>query len=131
MQTIRLELKVLKDRYAVCRFQPDKRPVLDNPADAEFYSITHTAEETSIFMPERLAKVGWQCEKGWRGLQVIGPLDFSMIGVLAVLSRVLAEAGISIFAISTYDTDYLFVKEDSLSQAVLILEKEGMSVIQS
>ena len=64
---------------------------------------------------------GVVCEKGWTCLEVKGPLDFSMTGVLASLARPLAEAGIALFVISTYDTDYLLVKEHALTDSVTAL----------
>jgi len=65
------------------------------------------------------------CEKGWRCLRVEGPLDFSLTGILASLAAPLSAAGISIFAISTYDTDYLLVKEEQLGSAINTLRQYG------
>ena len=69
-----------------------------------------------------------EAERDWRVLRIEGPLDFSLIGILASLVSPLAEAEISVFAISTYDTDYLLVREKFLSQAISVLKKEGHSV---
>lgn len=66
-----------------------------------------------------------QCERGWRCLQLAGPMDFSLTGVLASLLAPLARAGISVFALSTYDTDYLLVKAESLVQAMQVLREAG------
>ena len=74
-------------------------------------------------MPE-----GVLCERGWAGLKVEGPLDFSLTGVLASLAQPLAEAGISIFAVSTYDTDYVLVKGGDLERAVAVLTQEKFDV---
>ena len=69
-----------------------------------------------------------EAERDWRALRIEGPLDFSLIGILASLVSPLAEAEISVFAISTYDTDYVLVQEKFLSQAISVLKKEGHSV---
>jgi hypothetical protein len=65
------------------------------------------------------------CERGWRGLRVCGPLAFSLVGVLAGLLSPLAEAGIRVFVLSTFDTDYVLVKEETLEQAIQALEMAG------
>ncbi len=116
-----LKLSVMPDRFAICR--------LDSSADmasldiqGDFFSITKTKEELSIVCLESQAPSNVQAEKGWRGLKVEGPLDFSLTGILASLSQPLAKAKISIFAISTYDTDYILVKEDKLQNAIEVLE---------
>ncbi len=90
-----------------------------------FVSITRTAEELSIVCPQRQVPAEIEREEGWRGMKIKGPLDFSLTGVLASLSTPLAQEGISIFAISTYDTDYLLVKEKDLERAIGILVKKG------
>ena len=72
--------------------------------------------------------MGVPTEPGWRALQVDGPLDFMLTGVLASLALPLADAGISIFAISSYDTDYVLVKQDKLAGAIDTLRKAGHGV---
>jgi hypothetical protein len=67
-------------------------------------------------------------ERGWRALEVAGPLDFSLVGILAALTSSLAAANISLFAISTFDTDYLLVKADTLESAIMALENAGHSI---
>jgi hypothetical protein len=89
------------------------------------FSITRTNEELSIVCAEALVPPGVQVESGWRGLKVAGPLDFALTGILAELSGALARAGISLFAISTYDTDYILVKEKDLEQTVETLLRAG------
>ncbi len=119
MTTPKLTLSVLPQNLSVCRFNPGYAPQLPKEG---FYSITKTGEELSIvcedtFVPPGCIKV----EAGWRALKVEGPLDFSLTGILASLANPLAEAGISIFAISTYDTDYVLVKSGDLAKAVEVL----------
>ena len=117
-------LSILPDRLAVCRLaQSEATP---GWATAKgFFSITRTAQELSIVCSEASVPPGVQIESGWRALKVEGPLDFALIGILAGLSSVLAQAGVSLFAISTYDTDYILVKEKDLEKAVEALARAG------
>lgn len=122
-----LNLSVLEHRLAVCRLEPDA----EVPAWAtagELFSITRTPVELSIVCPEELVPAGTMCEKNWRPLEVEGTLDFSLVGVLASLSAPLAESGVSVFAVSTYRTDYLLVKEEALELAVVALRDRGHEV---
>ena len=90
-----------------------------------FFSITRTAEELSVVCPENLVPVDVQAERGWLALRVAGVIDFSVTGVLAGLTAPLAEDTISVFAISTYDTDYVLVKEHDLGRAIEKLREAG------
>lgn len=129
----KLRLSVTEERFAVCRLQPDQ----EIPAwatESEFFSITRTAEELSVVCLEPSIPSGVKAESGWRALQVEGPLDFSLVGILGAIIKPLAAAEISVFAISTYDTDYVLVKENVLNIAVAALrgashEVQGMAVI--
>jgi hypothetical protein len=71
---------------------------------------------------------GARTEPGWSCIKVIGPVDFAVTGLLADLSRLLADAGISIFALSTFDTDYLLVPENRIDEAVTVLRRAGYGV---
>ena len=117
------ELRVLPQRYAVCRLAAGA----DVPAG--FFSVTRTADELSVVCAEGEAPGGAKCECGWRMLQVVGPLEFSLTGVLAAIATPLANTGVSIFAISTFDTDYVLVKEESLVKAVGALRNAGHRVL--
>jgi hypothetical protein len=86
-----------------------------------FASVTRTADELSLVCAESLVPQGIQCEPGWRIFKIEGPLDFALIGILASVAQPLAEAGVSIFTISTYDTDYVMVKQQDLEKAVRAL----------
>ena len=128
MKRTNLTLSLLPDNYSVCRLGPEA----DIPPWAlagEFFSITRTEKELSLVCPQEVVPDGVQCEKGWRCIMVLGPLDFSLTGILPSLTAPLAEAGISVFAISTFDTDYLLVKADNLQRAVLKLEEAGHDVV--
>jgi hypothetical protein len=117
-------LRLLGIRLAVCKLSPQgKIPEWSQIGD--LVSITCTPTELSIVCPQEIVPEGVQSERDWRAFEVIGPLDFSLVGVLATLASVLAEAGISIFALSTYNTDYLLVKEAQLERAVSALIAAG------
>jgi len=85
---------------------------------SSFYTVTVTADETSIVCREDLIPADCPSEKNFRALKVEGPLDFSLTGILASLLNPLAAEGISVFAVSTYDTDYILVKEENLEKAI-------------
>jgi hypothetical protein len=120
----RLALNLLTGNFAVCRLAADA-PLPSWAAGGPFVSITRTAEELSVVCPEEAVPEGVPCERGWRCLRVAGTLDFALVGVLASLAVPLAEAGVSVYAISTFDTDYLLVRGGSLERAVEALGRAG------
>ena len=91
-----------------------------------FWSITQTSDELSIVCPQECVPGGVLHEGGWRVLKVPGPLSFALTGIMASISSALADAGISIFALSTYDTDYILVKADQLENAIDALRRQGV-----
>lgn len=124
-----LELEVHPAALAVCRLDASA-PVptwVTDTADP-LISVTRTPDELSIVVPEAAVPGSVRAETGWRALSVEGPLAFSMTGVLASLAVPLADAGIPIFVVSTYDTDWLLVKEDDLNQTVETLRSAGLDV---
>ena len=123
----RLELSVLPQRFAVCRLDSDD-VIPDCPAECGFWSVTRTDEELSVVLPEASVPSNWKAATGWRCLKVRGPLDFGMTGVLASLASPLAEAGISIFAMSTYDSDYILVRDHDLEEAKKALSEAGHAI---
>jgi hypothetical protein len=124
----KLTLSVLGDSYAICKLSPGER--VPDPVDGgEFWSVTKTREELSIVCAEGDIPEAVSSDKGWCCLKVHGPLDFSLTGVLVTLARPLAEAGVSVFVISTYDTDYLLVKEERLDLALAVLAESGHEVL--
>jgi hypothetical protein len=90
--------------------------------------VTRTPDELSIVCPQEHVPEGVEAVRGWKSLKVEGKLDFTTVGLLSSLTSSLARAGISIFAISTYDTDYLFVKENDLDRGVAALQKSGLDI---
>lgn len=125
--TAPLVLSPLPGRWAVCRLHPESAV----PAWAEggaFFSATRTRDELSVVCEEAAVPDGVKAEKGWAALRVHGPIPFGTTGVLSSLTAPLAEAGISVFALSTFDTDHLLVKAESLSDTVAALRKAGVEV---
>ena len=118
----RLTLQLLELRLAICRL-PSDSDVPDWIEGDEFYSVTRTGDELSIVCSEAQVPGDIEAERNWRALKVKGVLDFALTGILASLVTPLAKAGISIFAISTYDTDYLLLKSERLNEAVSILNE--------
>jgi hypothetical protein len=121
---LRLQLRVLDDRLSVCRL-PDGSALPEWAGSGTLSSVTWTARETSVVCAASAVPDGVVAEHGWRALAVAGPLDFALTGVLAALAQPLAGAGVSIFALSTYDTDYVLVREDVLEDAVHALVAAG------
>jgi hypothetical protein len=120
----RLGLEVSSDRLAVVRLDPDA----EVPAWAtrsSFHSLTRTEDELSVVCAEADVPAEVTAERGFRRLTVCGPLEFSLVGVLASLTAPLARAGVSLFSISTFDTDHLLVREADLDRACRALESAG------
>jgi hypothetical protein len=125
-----LELMILDGELTVHRF-PAASKVPPAVLERAFYSISRTEDELSIVCQSDLTLTAQQYEPGWRALQVKGPLDFSLVGILAALATSLAQAGISVFAISTFDTDYLLVKHTELEPAASALRAAGHQVVSA
>lgn len=123
-----LNLQLLEGPLAVCRLA-SKEPIPGWAYSAgPLCSITRTSEELSVVCGEAAVPMGLRCERGWRALKVQGPLDFGLTGILDALTDPLAQAGISIFALSTFDTDYLLVREAWLEEALAALRAAGHSL---
>lgn len=104
-------------------------PIPKEVWEQEFYSVTKTDEELSIVIREEVKIPGEKIESNWKTIRVVGVLDFSLTGILFQISQILAQAKISIFAISTYNTDYILLKEDKLEQAIMVLKQGGYSFL--
>lgn len=127
MLDLKLTLSILPETLVICQMDKDAR-IPDWLLASTFYSITKTAEELSVVCPQTNVPEGIKKDEGWRCLKVEGPLDFSAAGILASLTMPLAKEGISVFAVSTYNTDYLLVKEQHLGKAVQILAQNGHQI---
>ena len=117
------DLELLSGNYVICRLNPGD-PVPTWP-DGDLISLTRTPDELSIICRDEDVPGDVQSEPGWRALRVVGKLDFSLVGVIASITTILANVGVSVFAMSTFDTDYFLVRELDLERAVKALEEAG------
>ena len=123
-----LTLALLPQKFSVCRLAADAE-IPDWATRGVVYSVTRTGDELSIVCESKFVPSGVKAEKGFRCLKLEGPFPFEMTGVLAAVLEPLARARVSIFAISTFDTDYVMVKEKSLAKAMRVLRAAGHSVL--
>ena len=124
-QEIKIILQTLRSRFSVCKVKEYSGVDLTKP----FCFTGKTDEENSLVCPEALVPENTtERDDGWKGFRIIGQLDFSLIGILARISKILAESGIGIFAISTYNTDYIFTKEENFKKAMKVLKNAGYEV---
>ncbi len=122
-----LTLTVLPEALAICRLSAAET-VPEWALIGGFISITYTGDELSIVCAEENVPSDVRADRGWRALKVEGPLDLALTGVLASLANPLAEARINLFAVSTFDTDYLLVKGHNLKRAGEVLRQGGQDV---
>jgi hypothetical protein len=120
-------LTVLGEWLSICRLDAGEE-VPAWATETSFFSVTRTRDELSVVCPEDVVPEGITRERGWRAFRLEGPFDLSMVGVLASVASPLAEAGASIFAVSTFDTDYVLVREEQLDLAVDTLRASGHKV---
>jgi hypothetical protein len=125
---IALKLFLLPETLSVCRLPP-AAPIPDWAKKGGFSSITRTSDELSIGCEERQVPSEEKCEPGWRALKIDGLLDFGLTGILASVANPLAKAGVSIFAVSTFNTDYVLIKEKMRPKAIQALEGAGHQII--
>jgi hypothetical protein len=118
-----LALQLLAGTYTVSRLSPDEPP--PEWARGELLALIWTPDELSVVSTAESVPASVRSEPGWRVFKVAGPLDLSLVGILAALSGALARAGIALFSLSTFDTDYLLVRERDLERAVSALESDG------
>jgi hypothetical protein len=121
------EYRVLTHRLAVCRATAES-PIPAWAQNADFFCIVHTTDELSLVCPETCLGAGgsnFRIERGWIALKLQGPFPFSVSGILASFLQPLAEAEIPIFAVSTFDTDYVLIKQDDLPRAQAALKAVG------
>jgi hypothetical protein len=122
-----MTLTTLPGSYAVCQLQPDA-PLPDWATRGPLWSVTRAGTELSIVCEASAVPPAVRAHGPWRALMVRGPMALDLVGVLASLTSPIADAGISLFAVSTYDTDYLLVHEADLDGAVAALERAGHHV---
>ena len=123
-----MTLDVLPGRLAVCRLAPDA-PLAPWMGEGVVSSLSRTTAELSVVCAEASVPEGVRVEAGWRALALRGPIDFALTGVLVRILQPLAEADVGIFALSTYDTDLVLVKEVQLADVVAALRDAGLEVV--
>ena len=111
-----LFLSVLSETFTIHKLSPDLS-IPEEILKSNYYSVTKTDNELSVVCSELIEVKSLQSSKGWKCIKVKGPLDFNLTGIFAGISDILAQANISIFAISTFDTDYILVRSKDLSSA--------------
>ncbi|MDL2206255.1 ACT domain-containing protein [Eubacteriales bacterium OttesenSCG-928-N13] len=117
-----MEIKLLAPTFSVCKIHDLSEVDLSEP----YIFLAKTDDELSLVCPsERTPKETIIAEHGWRAMKIVGMLDFGMVGVIARISQLLADAGIPLFVISTYNTDYVLVKQDVLDRTLALLGDAG------
>ncbi len=121
-----MQIRVIDGEFAVCKLSA----ATDMDFSGEFVFVAKTDEELSLVCKTEEVPSGCNaCEKGWRAMRIEGVLDFSLTGVISSLSSALAKQKISVFVVSTFNTDYILIKEHSLSDAVVALKETGCEFI--
>lgn len=121
-----MDISVLGQEFSVCRVEDYSAVDLDVP----FCFTGCSDEEKSLVCPtENVPENTLSRDDGWRGFRICGTLDFSLVGILAKLSAALAENGIGIFAVSTYNTDYIFTKSENFTRALDVLAERGYNIV--
>ena len=122
-----LTLLILRETFTICRLDKDA-PIPDWVFQGNLYSVTRTEDELSIVCPLINVPKGIVCNQGWSCLKVKGPLDLSLTGIISSIASTLERENISLFLISTYDTDYVMVKEKNLEKAIFALTEAGQQI---
>ena len=124
-----MQLIALKNKYSIYRFA-NGSPLPDWIYLSDFYSITKTKDELSVVSVQNDNDTGNSISsKDWRIIKIVGPLDLSLIGIIADISAILKNKSIPIFAVSTFDTDYILVKQKDLESGINALREKGHNVI--
>jgi len=120
-----VELRVIDQRFSICKLKELSQAVLTD----EFSFAARTDEEISLVCSTNsVPKDALKCDHGWKAFRIEGEVDFALVGVLAKIAGLLAENGIPIFAVSTYNTDYILTKEGVFPKAISILEQNGYTI---
>ena len=120
-----MQLKVINNEFSVCKVKDYSEINLNQ----EYVFTGSTDEERSLVCPVSLVPQNTiEREDGWKAFRIEGTLDFSLIGILAAISKVLADGGIGIFAISTFNTDYILTKSQNFERAIGLLQSAGYSI---
>lgn len=122
--SVNLVLSVLSETFTIHQLSPDVS-IPEEILKSNYYSVSKTENELSLVCSEVIEVQSLQSSKGWKCIKVKDPLDFNLTGILAGISDILAQTNISIFAISTFDTDYILVRTHDLSSATTKLRQAG------
>ncbi len=123
----RLRLELMPERIAICRLDADA-PLPPWALAARYWSITRTPDELSVVCPEAAVPSSVAASRGWCALRFEGPLPLDQTGILASVTTPLAQARVSVFALATYDTDYVLIPAAQQGQAIAALEAAGHSI---
>ena len=122
-----MEIKKIHQDFSVCQVEDYSFVNLDS----EFCFIGKTDEEKSLVcITSEVPPNVIQCDNGWKALRIQGVLEFSLIGLLSKIATILADHNISIFAVSTYNTDYLLTKKENFEKAIKALKNAGYNIIE-
>lgn len=113
------------ESFCIHRLPPDRQLSLDRFSAASWYSVTRTNDELSVIAPDDIDLGPGDRQSGWSCLEIADILDFATVGVIAGISRVLADATVSIFTVSTYNTDYILIRTSDVDTAVRALTAAG------
>ncbi|PCI61435.1 MAG: amino acid-binding protein [Gammaproteobacteria bacterium] len=126
----KLTLQLLEQTFSIHSL-PANSKIPEQVFAANIYFIGKTNDEVSIVLPEHIQIDSDDVEAGWQALEVVGPLGFSLTGILSKISTVLAGEQISIFAISTFDTDYILVKKAKIQATIIALQANDYQILTS
>lgn len=122
-----MKIKILEQKFSVCKVSDFSEVDLNK----EFFFVAKTDDENSVVCPtDKVPTNTTDRDDGWRAFRIIGQLDFSLIGILAKIADILAKNNIGLFAISTYNTDYILTKEKNFDEAIKLLDKNGYRVVE-
>lgn len=124
----RLTLQLLPTSFAICQLEPEAALPAWIPRRG-FTATIRAEDELTVYCDERAVPLDVRAERGWRALEFVGPFAFNETGVIAAIAVPLAEAGISISVLATYNTDYLFVRNEAVESAAEILQAAGHRVV--
>ena len=124
-----MQFDLLPMTLSIYRFSPDNAPDLAELRNAEFYSVTRTPDELSIVTTRGTFSDAAAEEADWQALKLCGVFDLSITGIMAHISGILAEHGVALFALSTFDTDYILVKSVNMARAINALTAAGHGVV--
>lgn len=121
-----MQLTLQSGTFAIAKLDPDASAP---ECGGAFWSVTRTPQELSVVCEEEFTPEGATVESGWRCLRVDGPLGFTLVGLISEISTVLARAGVSIFVVSTFESDYILVKNENADRAIEVLRAHGHEVM--